>query len=87
MYFYVHSGSCAQASRNLPSLATLMQRFLKKPLLRKQERLADGARGRSRTGTLLRAVDFLPTSAFAAGAFRRNAVRGLEHAFTVALRL
>jgi hypothetical protein len=44
----------------------------------------DGARGRSRTGTLLRAVDFLPTSAFAAVA--QCDVRSLEHAFTVVLR-
>ena len=44
----------------------------------------DGARGRSRTGTLLRAVDFLPTSAFAA--VERFDVRSLEHAFTVVLR-
>jgi hypothetical protein len=33
----------------------------------------------------LAARDFLPASAFAAGA--RCAVRGLEHAFTLALRL
>jgi hypothetical protein len=41
----------------------------------------DGARGRSRTGTTVRLRDFRPTSTFAASA---SAVRGLEHAFTVA---
>jgi hypothetical protein len=46
--------------------------------------LRNGARGRSRTDTLLRAVDFLPTSAFAA-AIQKNSVRGLEHAFTLVL--
>ena len=43
-----------------------------------------GARGRSRTDTLFKAVDFRPASAFAAVA--KSDVRGLEHAFTVALR-
>jgi hypothetical protein len=47
-------------------------------------RMARGARGRNRTGTTAKSRDFLATSAFAAGA---DAVRGLEHAFTVALRL
>ena len=42
------------------------------------------ARGRSRTDTLLRAADFLTTSAFAAPLPGRR-VRSLEHAFTVAL--
>jgi hypothetical protein len=40
-----------------------------------------GARGRSRTGTTVRLRDFRLTSTFAASA---SAVRGLEHAFTVA---
>ena len=43
-----------------------------------------GARGRSRTDTLLRAADFLPTSAFAA-LLETSQVRGLEHAFTMAV--
>ena len=43
-----------------------------------------GARDRNRTGTALRPRDFRTTSAFAAGASR--AVRGLEHAFAIALR-
>jgi hypothetical protein len=42
------------------------------------------ARGRSRTDTLLRAADFLTTSAFAAPLPGRR-VRSLEHAFTMAL--
>ncbi len=46
---------------------------------------SDGARGRSRTDTLLRAADFHPTSTFVAPA-ELGRVRGLEHAFTVALR-
>jgi len=46
-----------------------------------------GARGRSRTDTLLRAVDFPITSAFAAHQALPLKVRGLEHAFTMALRL
>jgi hypothetical protein len=46
-----------------------------------------GARGRSRTDTLLRAADFLPASAFAALIGNTGQVRGLEHAFTMALRL
>ena len=45
----------------------------------------DGARGRSRTDTLLRAADFPATSAFAAPSGTPTRVRGLEHAFTVAL--
>ena len=47
---------------------------------------SDGARGRTRTDTLLKAVDFHLTSAFAALSIVTQ-VRGLEHAFTVALRL
>src|SRR5580765_4320569 len=43
-----------------------------------------GARGRSRTDTLLRAADFLTTSAFAAPCERVARVRGPEHAFTIA---
>ena len=43
------------------------------------------ARGRSRTDTLLRAADFHPTSTFVAPA-ELGRVRGLEHAFTIALR-
>ena len=46
-----------------------------------------GARGRSRTDTLLRAADFPPTSAFAALLEVSSQVRGLEHAFTVVFRL
>jgi len=45
----------------------------------------DGARGRSRTDTLLRAADFPATSAFAAPSRTPARVGGLEHAFTVAL--
>ena len=45
-----------------------------------------GARGRSRTDTLLRAVDFHLTSAFAALSVAAQ-VRGLEHAFTMAIWL
>ncbi len=41
----------------------------------------DGARGRTRTGMTARSRDFRTTSAFAAG---EDAVRGLEHAFTLA---
>ena len=44
-----------------------------------------GARGRTRTDTLLKAVDFHLTSAFAALSVITQ-VRGLEHAFTIALR-
>jgi hypothetical protein len=44
-----------------------------------------GARGRSRTDTLLRAADFLPASAFAALVEQVDQVRGLEHAFTIAV--
>ena len=54
-----------------------------KPPLREQRRLWIGARGRNRTGTTVRSRDFLTTSTFAAN---MNAVRGLEHAFTIALR-
>jgi hypothetical protein len=43
-----------------------------------------GARGRSRTDTLLRAADFRTTSALAAAHGNTARVRGLEHAFTVA---
>jgi hypothetical protein len=46
----------------------------------------DGARGRTRTDTLLKAVDFHLTSAFAALSDITQ-VRGLEHAFTLAARL
>ena len=45
-----------------------------------------GARGRSRTDTLFRAADFRATSAFAAPPHRASRVRGLEHAFTVAMQ-
>src|SRR6516225_12168995 len=44
------------------------------------------ARGRSRTDTLLRAADLRATSAFAAPPHRASRVRGLEHAFTVAMQ-
>src|SRR6266853_1029567 len=43
-----------------------------------------GARGRSRTDTLLKAADFLPASAFAAPSPIWAQVRGPEHAFTIA---
>lgn len=43
------------------------------------------ARGRSRTDTLLRAADFPATSAFAAPGTVGTRVRGLEHAFTIAI--
>src|SRR5690606_12289540 len=49
-----------------------------KPLL---QNAGGGARGRTRTGMTARSRDFRTTSAFAAG---RVAVRGLEHAFTMA---
>jgi hypothetical protein len=45
--------------------------------------VVSGARGRSRTDTLLRAVDFLISSAFAALSAVAQ-VRDLEHAFTIA---
>jgi len=45
-----------------------------------------GAGGRTRTDTLLKAVDFHLTSAFAALSDITQ-VRGLEHAFTLAARL
>ena len=48
--------------------------------------LSNGARGRTRTDTLLKAVDFHLTSAFAALSDITQ-VRGLEHAFTLAARL
>ncbi len=49
---------------------------------RRQPRSSYGARGRNRTGMTVRSRDFLATSTFVASA---AAVRGLEHAFTVAL--
>ena len=61
-------------------------RSTRSPLLTQAQRApVDGARGRSRTDTLLRAADFPATSAFAAPSGTPARVRGLEHAFTVAL--
>jgi len=56
----------------------------KPPLPYKQGRLRNGARGRTRTGTPF-GQGF--SSHFGFRRRRRSAVRGLEHAFTVALRL
>jgi hypothetical protein len=66
---------------------TQAQRMKALLLLAVPQRLGplDGARGRSRTDTLLKAADFPATSAFAAPSGTPARVRGLEHAFTVAL--
>jgi metal-dependent HD superfamily phosphatase/phosphodiesterase len=69
-------------SKQATTLSLLVEQALKKNI----NFGMDSARGRTRTDTLLKAVDFHLTSAFAALSVITQ-VRGLEHAFTLAARL